>query len=391
MQFIEAVDFVDIIKPEQLIAGRVVQVNTTDMLMDVIIYEYDTIVKNVPVQMLYSSMSTNSAVIIVPRVGDDIYLTNRQGILTHIGYVNTYGKEGKNYIRSLWSIMNESGEILEDNENFVERGMKVIQLDEGDIGFFIHEKDRMLEFVMKRDGRILLSFGAGVIILNQDEVSERKLLNLMKSNDLNGHVVEWGIPEVRIANLLQKLYNEFRFLILGNFEDVCIGYNDNNGLPLLDREQSEVRLRLKIGSCELLISKTGNIELKTSGKLYIKGSDNECNLLNTNIAVNNLHMTVNKDSKQEIKGKCDININNKLTIEVGNDIVIKGNAIKIEGSSLEVSASRIKLAGEKGFVLEDILPLLLSHTHIDSKGGTTSPSAQLGNILMMKSQIVKGM
>lgn len=392
MRFLELSDFVRKVESNTLLAGKVTRVDTEKMVMDVWIGEgFDIVVKEVPIKMEYCSGVVNSVMVAVPRVGDDVYVMNRNGKAEHVGYVNSYVKESEYEVESVWSRCKRDG-VVGGEGGVVERGFRVADLREGDIGIFVHEGDRIVDFVLKRDGRIVVGFGAGMVVYNQDEGSERKLVNYMKSSDFSGGSVEWGVPVVKgVDGMERKVHGDFAFKVKGSDVEMCIGYVDGGGgLPAMDREGKIVRGKVKIGDCEILVSKDGNIEIKTKGNIMIRGNDVRMEIGRGNMYADNVDMNV----KKEVVCKVDKSVKvetGQLEVECKGDVNVKGGNVKIEGSNVEVEGQRIKLGGEKGFVLEDVLGYLVGHTHVDSQGKTTTPSAQLAPIIGMKSVIVKGM
>lgn len=390
MRIVTPEDFVSALERRGLVKGIITNVSKENFAVDVVIPGFNERISGIPITPVYCSGVCNSAIIVMPRVGDIVWLLMSHEEWRVVGYVVERLVEEVRVNRTmLGEMVSTSGEV--GNEANEKWGMRIMEMEEGDVGFFVHEGDRMLEFAMKRGGRIIFGFGLGLIIYDQDDVAERHFVNKFMSTDINGGSVEWGLPVIEeIGGVRVTKFNDFAFKIKQDDNNYIIfGHVDKKGLPEISEFGSDVRCKIKVNDFELSVDRDGNLIVETknyklnadSEKVVVDGSkevsvgENKVEKIGGKVEVN-----VGKDYRAECggtvkldcKGNVSVTCSGNIEVTCSGNIVVKGNTVRVEGGNINITGNVNLNNSAVGVVMATILPLLEAHVH-PNQGSAPSP------------------
>jgi hypothetical protein len=412
MRYLDVSDFVGALETTGLLKGKIVAVNKDNGSVDVDVEGFDVIIRGIPVTPVYCSSVCNSIVFVMPRVGDIVWLGRCQGEFVILGYVVVRNPVDMSASEIDKTIVRKFKDEADMENNF---GATVYDMKEGDIGFFLHEGDRMLEFMMLAGGRIMLGFGAGAVIYDQDEIMERKFINKYRSFDANGGVIEWGLPEVKtVGGIKVTKYKEFVYKVKSGDGSVVfqLGYIDDGitGESEKGRFGGNLRFRLKVGNYEINMDESGNtyatvnnvrVEMENedvvirSMKKESIGSNCEVDITgdkelkvggNESVEIaGNKELKVGGNESVEIAGNKELKAGGEIELTAGGtcritsggDMIIEGGNVKISGGNITIAGGNITIAGGNltvtgqlsvngglALVMASLLPLLESHRHV---------------------------
>jgi hypothetical protein len=295
MRYLDVSDFVGALETTGLLKGKIIAVDTRNGSVDVDVEGFDVIIKGIPVTSVYCSSVCNSIVFVMPRIGDIVWLGRCQGEFVILGYVAVRNPVDISAGELDKTIIRRFKDKADVENNF---GATIYDMKEGDIGFFLHEGDRMLEFMMLASGKIVLGFGAGMVIYDQDEIMERKFINKYRSFDANDSLIEWGLPEVKtVGGVKVTKYKEFAYKVKSGDGSVVfqLGYIDDGitGEPEKGRFGGNLRFRLKVGNYE--------INMDGGGNTYV-------NVNNVRVEMENEDVVIRSMKKESVGSDCEINI-----------------------------------------------------------------------------------
>ena len=375
MRYLSVGDFVGALDTAGILKGKIIKVYSDTCTVDVDIEGFDVVLRSVPIRPVYCSNVCHSAVIIMPREGDLVWLGKCQGEFMILGYVaerDLVNVEGSEIDKTVLKRYKTEAEMESD------LSATIYDLKPGDVGFFVHEGDRMLEFMMLQGGRIVMGFGIGTVIYNQDEVSERKLLNKYRSVDANGSVVEWGLPEVKVASgVTLTMFKEFVFKIVNKDgkEVLQFGYIDDGrtGMPELGRFGGDLRFRLKIGNYE--------VNMDSGGNSYIT-------INNVRIEEENEDVVIRVNKTESVGGDFELKTGRMCKIKANGNIIIEGGNIEIKGANVTIRGI-INLNEGVALLKETIIPLLENHSHEFYGDGTVGRPIGLQGLSAHKTLTVR--
>lgn len=397
MRFLVGEEVLDRLKLDRLFLGRVVSVNVGAMTVDVVLQETGTLVKEVPIPVVYVSGTVNSGIIAVPRVGDNVYVGLRQDEWVCIGFALSSVIVDKYEYVTAWSRMMESADKGDGGV-----GAKPPKLNEGDFAVFIHDGDKNVDFVMTTSGYIMLSAGLSSLFMSQEDMSISEVARKkMEVYPMFGKV-EVGQAEMKTVNGMEvPVPGEFRWRV-DNEESLLgktsvgkmileLGYivDENTGMPKVSSVGGRVRFRLKIGMFELIIDEGGHIDIVgLSGVSMLQGITKITqNLSDVVRSVNNIVERIGSQRRNIGTSEESIGVEN-LVVQTGS--VSVGNLI------FNTNTGSFRLAGDIPFVLSTILPILSFHEHkvvnVPMKGLIAVPSEQLNlpMLLLHASKFVRG-
>jgi len=378
MRYVNQSDFVSVLETRDVLKGKIYKIDAKAMCVDISVEGFSEIIQSVPIKPVYCSNVCNSSVVVMPRIGDIVWLGRSQGEWFIVGYVaeRVIDKEGKDIKTHMLAKQKVETDAEDKEKTGKKRGAKIYELQPGDVGFFVHEDDRALSLMLLKGGRIVMGFGAGTVIYNQDEVAQRKLLNKYRSIDANKGLVEWGLPEVKLADeMTVTKYKEFVFKVkTGDDKDLFqFGYIDDGvtGEPEKSKFGENLRFRFRIDKYEINMDEKGNA--------YITVNDVRIEAHNEDIIISGYkkenisekyNLEVGEDYNINVSGKCVLKANGDIEIESDGDI-----NIKVDGDAKIDAGGDVKINGDmNALVLESVLPLLEKHRHyFKGKGKVLTP------------------
>lgn len=397
MRFLATQELVDRLKLDRLFIGRVVSVNTGAMTVDVVLQETGTLVKEVPVPVMYVSGTVNSGIIAVPRVGDNVYVGLRQDEWVCIGFALTSTVVDSHEYTTVWSQMMQSDDTGDSGV-----GSRPPKLSEGDFAVFIHDKEKNVDFVMTTSGYIMLSAGLSGIFMSQEDMSINEMARKKTEvYPMFGKVEVGQAEEKTLSGMNVPVPGEFKWRV-DNEESVLgqtpvgklileLGYitDEVTGMPKLSSRGGRVRFRLKVGIFELTVDETGYVDIVgLTGIALVQGMTQ----VTQNFA--NVVRSVNTLIERIGEKKSDVGVSDDV-IGVENLIVQTGN-VDIGKLNFNAGTGNFRLAGDIPFVLSTILPSLSMHEHqvvnVPGKGLTALPSVELNlvGLLLHASKFVRG-
>jgi hypothetical protein len=385
MRYLDVSDFVGALETTGLLKGKIITVNMRNGSVDVDVEGFDVIIRDIPVTSAYCSSVCNSIVFVMPRVGDIVWLGRCQGEFVILGYVVardivdiSASGIGKTIVRRF---KDKAG--MENNF-----GATIYDMKAGDIGFFLHEGDRMLEFMMLASGRIMLGFGAGMVIYDQDEIMERKFINKYRSFDANEGLVEWGLPEVKtVGGVKITKYKEFAYKVKSGDGSVVfqLGYIDDGvtGEPERGRFGGNLRFKLKVGNYEINMDGGGNT-YATVNNVRVETENEEVIIrsMKKESVGSDCEINISGDKELKVGGEVQVTVGGACRINSGGDMVIEGGTVSIEGGTVSIEGGNVNIMGGNvsitgqvsinsglALVMESLLPLLEDHSHVFSGKG----------------------